>query len=106
MKNNIFQTVKNQIGADPSDFEILLAKMQSVDSAHDRSIVRSTTPSPFFRWIFVGIAASAAAFVISIFSFNSNLNPGSDINDAILAVNEAANTNRAVMSTAIINEDF
>jgi len=106
MQNNIFQKVKNQIGADPRDFEILLAKMQSVDSAHDRSIVRSTTPSPFFRWIFVGVAASAAAFVISIFNFNSNINSGTDINDAILAVNEAVNTNRTVMSSAIINEDF
>jgi hypothetical protein len=106
MQNNIFQTVKNQTGADPRDFELLLTKIQSHDTVSDRSIVRGVTPSPFFRWIFVGVAASAAAFVISIFNFNSNINSGTDINDAILAVNEAVNTNRTVMSSAIINEDF
>lgn len=105
MKSNNFNQIKDELKANRSDFEMLLSKLPTTHEI-DRSIKRQPIASPFFRWIFVGVAASAAAFLISVFNFNSTSNSSTDINAAILAVNEAANTNRVVINSSVISDEF
>lgn len=107
----IFNTIKNELQPTQEDFRLLLSKLET-STVQDYTPVKSFTQdrvaSPYFsfKWLFVGVAATAAAFVITILNIDTKVNGNEELNSAMLAINAAESVNLNKVNEALITDQF